>query len=154
MQANETDVRTGRYVPDLKGFMGDCEANYVRFLHLLPALDSADVWSFGVRSPGDTVARVHLRVLERSRYTTTLTMEQDSPFPDWIPQPVLTVRLYHDARMAEVLSCQDLPRIRQSYPYPNRRMYHRDEKAQVNALLGEWLLHCLAEGCALDLPSF
>ena len=147
-----TTVRA-RYVPDLKGFMGDCEANYLRFLQLLPALHQSDEWLFGAEGPDRELSRVRLQVIERSRYTTTLILSQEFNYPNWIPQPLVTVRLYHDARMAEVLSAQNSPRLRQNYDYPNRRMFHPDEKSQVNAVLGEWLLQCLASGCALELPK-
>jgi uncharacterized protein YqiB (DUF1249 family) len=147
--------KTRRYVPDLKGFMNDCDANYLRFLQLLPAMQEVDSWVFGVETLRDRpLSRVCLRVIERSRYTTTVTLEQEYDYPEWLPSPLITVRLYHDARMAEVLAYQRSAKIRQSYDYPNGCMYQRDEKAQLNALLGEWLQHCLKSGCALDLPAF
>lgn len=149
-----TSFKTRRYVPDLKGFMNDCDANYLRFLQLLPGLRDMDQWIFGVVTPREEMSRVCLRVIERSRYTTTVTLEQEFEYPSWLPNPLITVRLYHDARMAEVMTYQRSARIRQSYDYPNRSMFQRDEKAQVNILLGEWLENCLAAGCALDLPAF
>lgn len=158
MQTIETAIPTAkirRYVPDLKGFMSDCDANYLRFLQLLPGLKEMDYWIFGVETSREQqLSRVCLRVIERSRYTTTVTLEQEYDYPAWIPTPLITVRLYHDARMAEMLAYQHSSRIRQSYDYPNLRMYQRDEKNQLNALLGEWLEHCLSAGCALDLPAF
>lgn len=154
MQSSTTTTKPRRYVPDLKGFMSDCDANYLRFLRLLPGLKETDSWVFGVETPRANLSRVCLRVIERSRYTTTVTLAQEFEYPSWLPNPLITVRLYHDARMAEVLTYQRSAKIRQSYDYPNVTMFQRDEKAQVNMLLGEWLEYCLASGCALDLPSF
>lgn len=155
IQQIDPTPKTRRYVPDLKGFMNDCDVNYLRFLQLLPALQDVDHWLFGVESVREKpLSRVALRVIERSRYTTTVTLEQEYDYPQWLPSPLITVRLYHDARMAEVLAYQRSAKIRQSYDYPNAGMFQRDEKAQLNAFLGEWLEHCLNAGCALDLPTF
>lgn len=147
--------KTRRYVPDFKGLMNYCDANYLRFLQLLPAMREVDRWVFGVEAVREKpLSRVCLQVIERSRYTTTVTLEQEYDYPTWLPTPLITVRLYHDARMAEVLGYQRSSKIRQSYDYPNAGMFQRDEKNQLNALLGEWLEHCLSAGCALDLPRF
>lgn len=140
-----------KYVPDLRGLINDCEANYLRFLRLLPTLDEASEWSFAMEMPTEELSKVVISVVERSRYTTTVDLTQASHM-DWVPEPSITVRLYHDARVAEVLSYQKNHRIKQSYEYPNKKMYHRNEKAQLNAFLGEWLDSCLKSGCALRLP--
>jgi len=58
----------------------------------------------------------------------------------------LQVRLYHDARMAEVCVSQQISRLQPSYHYPNAKMHHRDEKEQCNHFLGEWLRFCLVHG--------
>lgn len=153
--------QNAKYVPDLRRLIGDCEANYLRFLRLLPMIKNEDDWVFGVEAKGlnpqdveslkDALSQVTISVVERSKYTTTISLTQDSTVSDWIPKPSITVRLYHDAQVAEVLSFQRRRHIRQSYSYPNDKMYQRDEKAQLNAFLGEWLDFCLASGCALDL---
>ncbi len=146
--------RDDKYVPDLKGLIHDCEANYLRFLRLLPTMDEHNEWSFAVELPSDQLSEVVIAVTERSRYTTTVSLTQASHVGEWVPEPTITVRLYHDARLAEVLSYQKNHRIRQSYEYPNAKMYHRNEKAQLNAFLGEWLDSCLKSGCANGLPTF
>jgi len=60
--------------------------------------------------------------------------------------PELEVRVYHDARMAEVVSAGASRHLLGRYPYPNQAMYQPDEKSQLNLFLGEWLSHCLACG--------
>ena len=145
-------ISKDKYVPDLKGLLNDCEANYLRFVRLLPTLDETSEWIFAVELPSEDLSRVVISVVERSRYTTTISLTQASHVGEWVPEPTITVRLYHDARVAEVLSYQKNQRIKQSYEYPNRDMYHRNEKAQLNAFLGEWLDTCLRFGCAFGLP--
>ena len=86
--------------------------------------------------------RVYLEVTEDTRYTTTIKLQQNaSAGPDYLA-PTMTVRLYHDARMAEVLTSQQISRLRPRYDYPNSKMHLPDEKFQVNRFLAEWLGHC------------
>ena len=42
-----------------------------------------------------------LEVLETCPYTSTLSVRQEHSLP-WLPVPQMEVRVYHDARMAEV----------------------------------------------------
>ncbi len=137
------------YTPNLSKLMSDCEINYHRIMRLLPELDEQEEWCFGVDANSEELKQVSIHVVERSKYTTTVTLAQESMLDDWVPKPLLTVRLYHDAHMAEVLSFQRNRYIRQNYTYPNEKMFQPDEKAQLNAFLGEWLEFCLRSGRAL-----
>jgi len=143
-----------RYVPDLRKFIGNCESNYQRLLRLLPGMDEEDCWVFGTEnSSREGLTRVRVRVLERSRYTTTLSLLQELTQVDCLPGILMTVRLYHDVRVAEVLSFQGNRHIRQTYNYPNKNLYQRDEKAQLNRFLGEWLAFCLKAGSSVAVPA-
>jgi len=51
----------------------------------------------------------------------------------------MTVRMYHDAKVAEVMNCSGHGTFEPEYGYPNKHMLQRDEKRQLNQLLGEWL---------------
>jgi len=146
--------RDERYVPDLKGFIGNCETNYLRFLRLIPSIDEQSSWNFGIETSTDELSRVSITVIERSKYTVTLRLAQESEIADWMPHPTITVRLYHDAHMAEVLSFQKNRYVRQRYEYPNQKMFMPDEKAQLNKFLGEWLDHCKRVGIAPEMPQF
>ena len=65
----------------------------------------------------------------------------------WEIGPII-VRLYHDARTAEVIEIQKQRRFDPVYKYPNRKMRARDEKVQINKYLGEFLGNCLTNGIA------
>ncbi len=138
-----------RYKVDLPGQMAECEANYYRLLKLMPRYQLADDWRFAL-DQGNRHQYLQIRILERSRYTTTVQLAQlDIRLPeatDWLQLPKLTVRLYHDARLAEVLAWEGHKRLRPRYDYPNQAMYHSDEKAQLNRFLGEWLSLSLQQG--------
>ncbi|HID48539.1 MAG TPA: DUF1249 domain-containing protein, partial [Chromatiales bacterium] len=88
--------------------------------------------------------RLEVVVLEKSTYTHLIELRQLAEHPDALLAALaLRVRLYHDAQLAEVNACQEHYRLRPRYEYPNRNMYHRDEKRQTNYLLHDWL-HALA----------
>jgi uncharacterized protein YqiB (DUF1249 family) len=90
-----------------------------------------------------------LEVLESCPYTSTIRVRQEHSLA-WLPVPQLEVRVYHDARMVEVIGAQSARRFRGIYPYPNADMHQPDEKTQLNLFLGEWLSHCLACGHELE----
>lgn len=149
-----------RYKVDLPLQMAECELNYVRLAKLFDASlakVSEDEYRFMI-SRGDQQWLHILRVIERSRYTTTLQFSQTlvASHSSWLPMPRLVVRMYHDAKLAEVLAWEGHKRLRPRYEYPNRAMYHADEKLQINQFLGEWLILCLNEGHSLDevMPMF
>ncbi len=58
----------------------------------------------------------------------------------------ITVCMYHDANMAEVIAWKNHKRLRARYEYPNKHMYQQDEKAQLNKFLGDWLMLCQKKG--------
>ena len=89
---------------------------------------------------------VEIKILEAFKYTTTLEIVQKPEFRRWMTNPSMLVRVYHDASTAEVVSYQGHRNLQPRYTQPNPKMYHADEKMQVNRFLGEWLTHCLNVG--------
>ena len=139
-----------RYRVDLVELQAVCEANYARLMRLLPAMRDEPSARRVALSQGEHLLGVlALEVLETCPYTSTLQVRQEHSLP-WLPVPQLEVRVYHDARMAEVVSAKSARRFRSIYPYPNAAMHQPDEKAQLNLFLGEWLSHCLACGHELE----
>jgi len=149
-----------RYKVDLPLQMAECETNFARLTKLL-----ANNQQGKSESPQSEfrfmVARgaqqwLHLlRIIERSPYTTTLELSRvamgaASATSSWLVMPKLTLRMYHDAKLAEVLAWQGHKRLRPRYEYPNQSMYQSDEKYQLNRFLGEWLTVCLEHGHSVD----
>ncbi len=143
-----------RYRVDLKRFMAECEANYQRLVKLFPDMENLDHYRFGI-SGG---RHISLRVIKRAPYTSLLEIseeaagDRDVDKTAWLSAPTMEVRLYHDARLAEVVSCEAVHRINPRYRYPNRKMHQPDEKAQWNRFLSEWLASCLERGYAVLSP--
>lgn len=155
--ANQPSPGKPRYKVDLSSQQADCEANYLRLRKILPELRDRDEWLFDIGSA--VTKQLYVRVVDRAPYTTTLELTQ----PDdrdgnatsaTLKGPKLTVCMYHDADMAEVVGWENHRRLQARYDYPNRQMYQRDEKAQLNRFLADWLTLCQAEGrVAFDLAD-
>ena len=136
-------VTSRRYIPNLKTLQRTCDVNYMALMKLLPhAAQVGDSVSVGI---SEQVLFV-LKVLEVAPYTWHVSIEQCSPgLPSFMRMKV-TVRIYHDVRMAEVCASQQILTLRSSYHYPNDNMHQRNEKEQVNFFLAEWLKCCLQHG--------
>ncbi|MBS3804804.1 MAG: DUF1249 domain-containing protein [Oleiphilaceae bacterium] len=144
---SELTKKSRRYVPDLKRLGALCEGNYMRLgrLRKLEA-DGHPVCEFELHRGERYFGRVRMKVLQQARYTETLLLEQIHNVGRWLNNPQLTVRVYHDASMLEVISCYRDRQIAAVNDYPNRYMHHPDEKIQVNAFLADWLDFCLRFG--------
>ena len=134
-----------RYVPDLTALMAECEANYLRLNKLLPTLEENDEREFVLEQAGEEI-QVVIRVQERFSHTLTLEFWIGQALHPELPATCLTIRLYQDVRMAEVVDARGGRQIKGVHYYPNEWMQQPDEKHQLNAYLGQWLRHCLERG--------
>ncbi len=140
------------YVPD---FLTLCERNYAQLRFFLPGALNPQHTSANANSgsAGDSkVIQINefegyrIKLLELCKFTTTIKIEHVSDSAlGWL-RPQFEVRLYHDARLAEVVSCQQVRRFKAVYDYPNLEMMQPDEKRQINLLLRDWLLLCQRQG--------
>ncbi|MDE0053906.1 MAG: DUF1249 domain-containing protein [Gammaproteobacteria bacterium] len=148
-----------RYSIDLNAHMAMCEANYAHLMRLMRMLDDRDRSAFAM-TLGESEPHVVLRVVARYKYTTEVELSQHharekgtGTESETTPETTLSVRLYHDAKCAEVIAFQDQRAFRAVYGYPNRQMRHPDEKVQVNRFLGEFLHMCITHGISLEQPG-
>ena len=105
--------RRKNYSVDLPGHMAECDANYRRLLRLFPGLRDSSDHTFTLALP-EHHTQVIFKVLERGPYTTLLEIDLGGPQRDaaaggseWLSRiaaPRLSVRIYHDAQSAEVVS--------------------------------------------------
>ena len=151
---------------DLRKQQAAASSNYVRLLKLIPQLREQDSYSFSLHIPGSIGADtlVDTNVTERGPYTTLLQIHQsllstaqpsqsetESHDSDWNQLPAdMSIRIYHDAQMAEIVDFKGVRHFKSSYSYPNKQMLLPDEKQQVNYFLGEWLNYCLKFGVAVE----
>ncbi len=91
-----------RYTPDFPEMMRLCETNFAQLRRLMPRNDEVDeTVTYQVNG-----AHYRLTIVESTRYTTLVQIEQTAPAVSYWSLPAMTVRLYHDAMVAEVCSSQ------------------------------------------------
>lgn len=123
------------------GLMTLYESNHVRLRQLLGNLRRLPESAV---SASDRDMDLHLTVEERSRYTTSLHLtywfeEAEGRTAD----PDLRLRIYHDARLAETLSCADAPRHAALRGMWRPAASAMEQRWTLNILLHKWLEFCL-----------
>lgn len=136
-----------KYRPNLVGLMNLGETNYMLVLRLLADKEKVgEVREFFINEH----LSYQLVVKEVTRYTSLIDIAQDavettSDMAELI-RPQMQLRLYHDAKMVEIISTQNIRQVKPRYEYPNDKMHQPDEKQQALVFLKEWLQMCLQYG--------
>jgi len=117
------------------------ENNFIRFRKLAPDISLLDENNVS-QLPG--CLGLHLSVLERSRFTTTLLLTYHfDEAGATVPEPDLKLRIYHDACLVEVLGGHlKHGRVRLDHPPADARR----QKWKLNRFLYRWLGYCLYQG--------
>ncbi|MDK1289216.1 DUF1249 domain-containing protein [Pseudoalteromonas sp. B95] len=129
------------YVQSLPKYITLCERNYLRALKVLPEEKVGARRQIKIGSMDFFISIDNVE-----KYTTDIKITQQHSLSSHLGQFELAVRLYHDAKVAEVYQHNYHQRVKPSYRYPNPSMHHKDEKYQLNAFLGDWLLACVESG--------
>lgn len=135
------------------------ESNYIRLGWLiddLAAISGAAVSNVAGDCP------LHLRIEDRSRYTTTLTLTYlfddaaangslvSGPLVDGkqapLADPDLQIRVYHDARLAEVQSCARWHRHSMLESLRSELARDLGDRWLRNVMLNKWLDYCVERG--------
>lgn len=117
------------------------ENNFLRFRKLVPDLEALPEHAYS-RINGSM--GLHIIVLERTRFTTTLRMTYHFTEGSRLhAEPDLKLRVYHDARLVEVLSGH--------LKHGRQKLEHlpadaKLEKWKLNRFLFKWLGFCLHQG--------
>jgi uncharacterized protein len=127
------------------GLMDIYEQNYIRLRRLIP--DFEKIGSRAVSTaPGGI--DLHYECLQRSKYTTVFSLT----YKFETLEPNLEIRVYHDARVAEVLAC-NVP-IEGAHGYDRLRvsslfrcgLHNLQSRWRLNRFLNKWLHYCLKQG--------
>lgn len=119
-----------------------CEENYLRIICLLPDLPDQEHFRLPVKhrnSVKNGPEWLVVDVLERTPFTTLLRLQMEAGWQHLLTTPKAEVRLYHDVRMAEIVSRKTRHILQPRYDYPNAKMHQPDEKEQHNQFLALWL---------------
>ena len=136
---------------DFVSLMTLYESNYVRLRNLVPALKAMEGTHTSIVA-GD--CPLLLRVEERGPYTTTLTLTYVfDTVAGQIADPDLQVRVYHDARVAEVLSCARWHRHEVLASIKSELYCQLGERWLRNVMLNKWLDYCVERGHCFVNPK-
>ena len=129
---------------DFVSLMTLYESNYVRLKRLIPDLRQVPDEQVSEVS-GD--CRLYMKVVERSPYTTTLTLTYlfDTP-AGVIADPDLQIRIYHDAHLAEVLQCARWHRHDVLAAIKSDLHSQLSDRWLRNVMLNKWLDYCVECG--------
>ena len=126
------------------GLMTLYESNYLRLLRLIPEIARLD-GCFRSRVAGD--CDLHIEILERCRYTVTLSLSYHLETDEGLlVDPDMTIRVYLDGQLAEAMSIDENERhaaLRQLIGAHRRVLGLRWQR---NIVLNKWLEYLSDQG--------
>ena len=126
------------------GLMALYESNYLRLQQLIPDLDRLDGY-YRSRVAGD--CDLHLEILERSRYTITLSLSyffEEAGIR--IADPDMQVRVYLDGKLAESQSFSGDHRHAELRRLCRVHRHELDKRWRRNIVLNKWLDFLMDQG--------
>lgn len=136
----ETIVRPKSFV----GLMALYESNYLRLLRLIPELHRLDGY---YRSTVAGDCALHVEILERSRYTVTMSLSyffyEDNVR---IADPDMKVRLYLDGQLAESMRFSGDHRHVEIRRLSRTHRHELDSRWRRNIVLNKWLEYLMDQG--------
>ncbi len=126
------------------GLMALYESNYLRLLHLIPDLATID-GCYRSRVAGD--CDLHVDVIERCRYTVTLSLTYYFETPAGrVADPDMRVRAYLDGQLAEAMRASgphQHAELRRLFAAHSREL---NERWRRNTVLNKWLEYLSDQG--------
>lgn len=128
------------------GLMDIYEQNYIRLRRLIPDFEKIGASAVSTVPGG---MDLHYACLERSKYTTVFSLT----YKFETLEPNLEIRVYHDARVAEVLASN--VQSEGAYWWDRRHkvsslfrtdLHNLQTKWRLNRFLHKWLHYCLKQG--------
>jgi len=134
------------------GLMTVYESNFIKLNRLIPCLESLPEASAPRISQSSGDCDLHLDVTRREPYTTTLNLTYWFPVAGSaaVPDPDLTVRVYHDARLAEAVAATEAHRHAVLRELALRHSLELGRRWRRNIMLNKWLDYLLENGHGFD----
>ena len=136
----ETIVKPGSFV----GLMSLYESNYLRLQRLIPELNRLDGY-YRSRVAGD--CDLHVEILERSRYTITLSLSyffyEDGTR---VADPDMKIRVYLDGQLAETMGFCGEHRHTELRRLCRMHRAELDMRWRRNIVLNKWLEYLMDQG--------
>lgn len=126
------------------GLMSLYESNFLRLQQLIPEIKRLDGY-YQSRVAGDCT--LHIEILERSRYTVTLSLsyffyDGDSRVAD----PDMKVRVYLDGQVAEAMTLGAGHRHAELKRLSRVHKHELDRRWRRNIVLNKWLEYLMDQG--------
>lgn len=126
------------------GLMALYESNYLRLLRLMPEIGRLD-GCFRSRVAGD--CDLHIDILERCRYTVTLSLTYHLETDDGLLiDPDMTIRAYLDGQLAEAMLVGQKQRHVALRRFVDEHRRELDQRWQRNIVLNKWLDYLSDQG--------
>jgi uncharacterized protein len=131
------------------GLMTIYESNYIKLRQLTAEFDWSGP-SMCSSSPRDS--DLHAQLLRREPYTTTLQLTYwfEEPNGAWVPDPDLTLRIYHDARLVEAVAGRDKHSHHKLRELAGGSGAELDRRWRMNMMLNKWLDYLFEVGHCLN----
>ena len=132
----------------LKSFHFVCEKNYLLFSQILPSLNHESIFSFGLPMENTKLNEVSISLNKISKFTSDIKVCFSAELSKEIE---IEVRLYHEAKMCEVIRFQGYHQSLISIlPSQKKFGFTKDEKYQWNSFLNKFLTICKESGRSLE----
>ena len=115
------------------------EHNYIYLRALFPKIMDLSSETLIYR---DSLKLVKIKCLEVSPYTTLISLNLTFTKCPQVPPVEMSIRLYHDAEVADVVTYQNISRLVAPY-FSTKKDTDKDHKRQANILLYEFLMGCI-----------
>ena len=138
---------------ELKEFHFFCEKNYLLFSKLISNFEKEKSFSFGIPLGSLKVNKVSISLSRVSKFTSDIKISFSAELSKKIE---IEIRLYHEAKMCEVIRFQGFHQSLVSiFPSQKKFGFTKDEKFQWNSFLNKFLTVCIESGRSLEnhIPS-
>ena len=138
---------------ELKEFHFFCEKNYLLFSKLISDFEKEKSFSFGIPLGSLKVNKVFISLSRVSKFTSDIKISFSAELSKKIE---IQIRLYHEAKMCEVIRFQGFHQSLVSiFPSQKKFGFTKDEKFQWNSFLNKFLTVCIESGRSLEnhIPS-
>ena len=136
-----------KFRTNLKDLLYLYEKNFIKIKALFSEIHKTNKSTF-LLPEGENHSRVNFKISRESKYTSLLVINQSRLSNPNLISTKIEIPIYHDVRMAEVKSFNGKRQFWVRNRYPNKNMFHKDEKFQWNKFLFEWLEFSKKEGLA------
>ncbi len=120
------------------------ESNYLRLKYLVPELDRID-GCYRSSVAGD--CQLHVDILERCRYTVTLSLTYFFDVNgEQVADPDMIVRAYLDGRLAEAMSIAGDHRHAALRRFARKHRAELDARWRRNVVMNKWLEYLIDQG--------